>query len=389
MRAHNKAAALALSAGLLLTACGGDPQPRQDAEATPHGYVEGAEEAAEAQSRLVLADARGGAVRVLDLITEEVTRLDDIPAVEGISTDGRFAYLAAGESTHVVDSGAWMVDHGDHVHYYRADIRGAGRIDGNAVAANTDSAVTAVALEDGTTALLDRPALEDGDVRAREPVEGIAVPYGQRLLVATDDGVTVRERRGEGARAIGEPCPDPEGTAVTRRGVVFGCADGALLVSEDDGAFTGAKIPYPQSVPDAERATEFTHRPGSATLAAAAGQRGVWSLDVSERSWSRIETGPVVAANAVGEGGPLLTLTADGVLHAYDSATGEQIASRSLLTAPIDAGATPVIQVDTSRAYVNDPAGRRVYEVDYNDDLRVARTFELDIEPAHLVETGR
>ncbi|MFF5986782.1 WD40 repeat domain-containing protein [Prauserella flavalba] len=387
MRAHTKAAVLVVSAGLLLTACGGETRPEQS-EPTPHGYVEGAEETAEAQSRLVLADP-SGAVRVLDLITEEVTRLDDVPGVEGISTDGRFAYLAAGRSTHVVDSGSWMVDHGDHVHYYRADIRGAGRIDGNAVAAHSDSAVTAVVLEDGTSALLDRPALEDGDTRARQPVNGVAVPYGQRLLVATGDGIAVRERDGEGGRAIGEPCPDPEGTAVTRRGVVFGCADGALLVSEDDGTFTGEKIPYPGPVPDTERAAGFTHRPGSATLAATAGERGVWSLDVSQRSWSRVETGPVVAVNAVGEGGPLLTLTADGVLHAYDSATGERLASRPLLSAPVEAGTTPVIQVDTSRAYVNDPAGRRVYEVDYNDDLRVARTFDLDITPSHLVETGR
>lgn len=51
--------------------------------------------------------------------------------------------------------------------------------------------------------------------------------------------------------------------------------------------------------------------------------------------------------------------------------------------------ATPVIEVDRSRAYLNDPEGKRVYEIDYNDDLRVARTFDLDVRPSLMAETGR
>ncbi|MBK1783449.1 hypothetical protein [Prauserella cavernicola] len=392
MRGHNKAAVLVAAAGLLLSACGG-AEPDAPAEpagsSVPHGYVEGAEETAEAQSRLVLADAGSGAVRVLDLLTEEVTELDDVAGVRDISTDGRFAYLATGGATHVIDSGAWMVDHGDHVHYYRAAIGGAGRLDGRAVAAHTDPAVTTVPLADGTTSVLDRPALEDGEVPPGESLDGLAVPYEQKLLLAEGDQLRVAARDGSGGSPVAERCPEPEGTAVTRRGVVFGCADGALLVSEDDGEFTGEKIPYPEPVPEGERASEFTHRPGSATLAATAGERGVWSLDVSERAWTFVETGSVAAVNVVGEGAPLLALTPDGVLHAYDAVTGEHQASRPLLEGGVPDGATPSIQVDTNRAYVNDPAGKRVHEIDYNDSLRVARTFDTGITPSHVVETGR
>ncbi|SCG06430.1 hypothetical protein GA0115255_121493, partial [Streptomyces sp. Ncost-T6T-2b] len=32
---------------------------------------------------------------------------------------------------------------------------------------------------------------------------------------------------------------------------------------------------------------------------------------------------------------------------------------------------------------------KRVYEIDYNDDLRVARTFDVDVRPSLMVETGR
>ncbi|MCA1189287.1 hypothetical protein LCD36_23010 [Saccharopolyspora sp. 6T] len=94
--------------------------------------------------------------------------------------------------------------------------------------------------------------------------------------------------------------------------------------------------------------------------------------------------------NAVGEGGPLLALTADGVLHAHDPETGEQTAETRVTARPVDpAGPLPVILVDTSRAYVNDVATGTVHEIDYNDSLRQARRFELGGQATHVVETGR
>jgi hypothetical protein len=219
---------------------------------------------------------------------------------------------------------------------------------------------------------------------------GVAVPFAEHLLVAGAGRVEVRTRDRKPVTTIAESCPSTRGQAVTRRGVVFGCADGALVVTEKGGAFTGEKVPYPHIVPETERAVDFQHRPGSTTLAAKAGGRGVWSLDVRAKAWTLLETGPVVAVNAVGEGGPVMTLTADGVLHGYDTTTGQQIAQTPLLTAPVpDSGDPPVIQVDPNRAYVNDAAARAVYEIDYNDNLRLARTLRLDLEPVHMVETGR
>jgi hypothetical protein len=290
----------ALAAVVLLAGCAAEEPPPP----VPHGYVAGAEETAEAQSRLVLAD-ESGAVRVLDLITEEVTELEPVDGVEAIRGDGRYAYLTTGDGVHVVDSGGWTVDHGDHVHYYRAEPR--------------------------------------------------TVPAGEA-------------RR------------DTTGVA-TRRGEVFPRTDGALLVDED-GATT--KIPYPAT--GAPPARTLTNRRMSTTLAGIAPGHGVWVLDVTARTWTLVPTGPVVAANTAGEGAPLLTLTADGVLHAHDIATGAELTRRPLLTAP---AGSPVIEVDPARAYVNDAAGTRVHEIDYNDELRVARTFPLDIAPAHMVETGR
>ncbi|HYH31359.1 MAG TPA: hypothetical protein VD903_13300 [Pseudonocardia sp.] len=394
-----RAAVLVLAAAVTTSACAA-PAPPPAPPPAPHGYVAGAEETAEAQSRLVVADAATGAVRVLDLITEEVVDAGRVPGVTGLAGDGRHAYVVApGGGLHVVDSGAWTVDHGDHVHHYRAAVREVGTVPGEPpVAVHADQVVAAVARADGGVQLLDRARLDEGAVVelatiTRSPHRGPAVPYeGHVLASAAEPGhergsaVVVHGRDGAPLATIDVPCPRLEGAAVTRRGVVFGCADGALLVSEDVGRFRGEKIAYPRPVPEEDRAREFRHRPGSATLAAAAGDSGVWSLDVTDRAWTHLPVGPVVAVTTAGPHAPLLTLTADGVLHAYDVASGRETAAVPLLAAP---SATASIQVDTSRAYVNDPAAGVVHEIDYGDALRVARTFDLGGGVDHVVETGR
>ncbi|MFC7885577.1 hypothetical protein ACFUVV_27400 [Streptomyces sp. NPDC057376] len=389
-----------LAAGCAQGADDTSAPPGNPPTATPHGYVEGAKESAEQQSRLLLGDPGSGDTRVLDLITGGVHRTADVAGATRLASDGRFGYFDTPRGTHVVDTGAWMVDHGDHVHYYRAAIRDVGDLPvGPHAEVRSDATVTAVTGRDGRTRLYDRTELEDGEVPAARTLDGVhsgpVVPYGEHLLAFTGDGrskqLTVYDREGGRVASPDAECEEPRGDAVTRRGLVLGCADGALLVSADDGAFTAERIPYGEEVPAKERATAFRHRAGSDTLTAPAGDRAVWVLDVTDRTWKRVETGPVVAANTAGEGSALLVLETDGALHGYDIATGrEASATEPLLATPGKTGAGgPVVEVDRSRAYVNDPAGKRVYEVDYNDGLRIARTFDLDIEPRLMTETGR
>jgi hypothetical protein len=379
--------------------------PKSSASASPpHGYVEGAQEKAEQQSRLLLNDPGTGNTRVLDLITGKTREVSRRTGTTGLTTDGRFGYFHASDGLHVLDGGAWMVDHGDHVHYYRAGVRDVGRLPGGpGTRVRSDAAVTAVTDEDGRTGVYRRADLEKGRVGSPRALPGThagaVVPYAEHLLGLTDDGqdaakLAVYDREGKRVASPDAVCEDPRGDAVTRRGAVLGCADGALLVREADGEFTARKILYGDGVSGEERATAFRHRPGSDTLTAPAGERAVWVLDVSERTWTRVETGPVVAANTAGEGSPLIVLQSDGSLHGYDIATGKQVSrTKPLLTgastSATSGNAGPVIEVDRSRAYLNDPKGKRVYEIDYNDNLRVARTFDLDIEPVLMVETGR
>ncbi|MGW0193946.1 ABC transporter [Nonomuraea sp. NPDC003201] len=350
----------------------------------PHGYVEGAEEMPEPQLRLVLADGETGKVHVLDLLTEETVAVADVEDVRGIAGDGRFAYLTTGSGElRVIDGGAWAVDHGDHRHYYRTAARDLGAVAGRPpYEAAADTATTAVRAGNGAVKLLDRARMEKGELLEKGTLTAAAaLPYRGHLLLA--EGGVVRV---EGDADVGA-CADAAGTAVTRRGVIFGCIDGALLVTEKGGAFEGVKIRYPHKTPAGDRAKAFRHRPGSSTLAARAGESGMWVLDVAARSWKLLKIGPVAAVNAVGEDAPVLSLTEDGVLRAHDPASGKETARTKLLTAPLTGA--PGIQVDTSRAYVNDPAGKAVYEIDYNDGLRRARVFRPGFTPTYMTETGR
>ncbi|MGW1739421.1 zinc ABC transporter permease AztB [Nocardia sp. NPDC001965] len=370
-----------------VAACGSGTD-QATTEPAPHGYVEGAEESASAQSRLVIAERSSGTVQLLDLVTEEIITADPVPGVAHLSDDGRYAYLAGAESTTILDSGSWVVDHGDHVHYYRAQPRRIGTLPGSVRSAFSDAVLAAPVLDNGSTALADRAALDEGTLTPGPVLDGAALPFGGGLLVS-DTGagrIQVRDRNNALVQVLEPPCPHPGGQTVTRRGAVFSCADGALVVTEREHRFAAAKLPYP--VGTTGSTARFFHRRGSDVLVVVRDSR-VLVLDLGRREWRPIGTGPVVAATTAGAGTDVLTLDPAGVLHSYDPETGAETAQRALLPGPLDPAMPPALLVDAERAYVNDPAGRRIHEIDYADGLRIARTFDLEITPDLMVETGR
>ncbi|MGV9310728.1 hypothetical protein ACWDR0_00855 [Streptomyces sp. NPDC003691] len=384
------------------TAGGASGNNAEPSDPAPHGHVEGAEESAEQQSRLVVSESTTGRTRVLDLITGKRHTVPPVEDATALTTDGRFGYFHTPGGISVLDTGAWTVDHGDHVHYYRADIRTAGRIPTPGTArTGSDDAVTAVTTPGRGTTLHRRSDLEKGETGATRRLSGrysVVIPFREHLLAVPGPGakgISVLDRRGREKAALTTPCRDPRGDAVTRRGVVLGCADGALLIRPDGEKLSAVRIPYPQDVPANEQARDFRSRPGSDTLTALAGDTAVWVLDTTGRTWKRVETGPVLAAGTAGDGAPLLALGTDGTLRGFDTGTGRRTAEADLGAAPsrtgLRAGAAgaPAIAVDHSRAYISDPAGRRITEIDYNDSLRIARSFTLDIRPDLMVETGR
>ena len=394
---------IAAVAVLGLAACASPaPGAADTAAAKPHGYVEGASEATEPQLHIATVDG-GGVLALLDLLSESTTDITTLSDTTDISTDGRFVFASSPDGLAIVDSGVWTVDHEDHSHYYRADARAVGTLDGAGPATVVGgTSRTGVWFGDtGTGVVLDHEALGTGTVEEilrieGEPHDGAIVPFGEQLLVTEAAGsVRVHDRDGEPTETVAA-CAGFAGTIGTRVGRVFGCADGALLATAaDDGSVVFETVAYPAGVTAQQRATEFRGRPGRPTVAAVAGTTGAWLLDTRERSWTLLPTEvPLLRAAAADDrDGNVVALAADGRVLVLDPVSGATVAATAPLLAATVADpallAGVELTVDATRAYLNAPAEGLVFEIDYADGARVARTFEVPGSPLFLAETGR
>ena len=420
-------AALAAAALLTLSACStlADDAAAPAGDTAGHGYIEGASEMQEPQLRLATLDG-AGTLSSFDLVSAETVELDtaepdtaepdtaEPDTVAGaLSTDGRYVFAANAHegSVRIVDAGAWTVPHGDHSHYYLAESRIVGDVDGGPdagaglVAAGT--VATAIWFGDvGTGVVLDVDAMAGGEVSelARietAPHDGVLVPIGRHLVgsVAAEgdehaSSLRVYDLDGEPIAGAVADCVGASGTATTRVGVVVGCADGAILATEtDEGAVAFERIAYPAGTPVTDVATAFTGRPGRPAVAAVAGDRGAWLLDSRARTLALVASPePLVRASAVGDDGDLvvavgasgrlLVLGPEGLI-----AQTEPLLAPDIVDGRLADGVA--VEVDISRAYVNSPSAGVVYEIDYADDARVARTLDVPGDAAHMVETGR
>ncbi|RUR01556.1 ABC transporter [Labedella endophytica] len=411
MRFRNTTSALLI--GILavgLPACSADPAAPPAGGTTAdqstgdgHGAVANAAELSEPRLGLTSIDPTG-AVSHLDLLDESVTELGSIGAPEAMTTDGRYLFAQTESGIEIVDSGVWTWDHVDHFHYYRADPRLVGTVEGtgNATVATTNLSTTGGTgvffADSGDAVLLDTEALSKGEVSelfrlTTDPGAGMVVPVGSFALVTEGSGA---ETSVVGYTADGEPtdlvesCPDAAGTITTRVGAVIGCNDGALLASVDGDELTVERIPYPEGT-TAPAATAFDNREGRPTVAALAGDEGVWLLDTRERSWTLLPApAPFVQVTAVDdEDEHVLALTADGRVLVLD-ATGAVVAeTEPLVAASLAEGQSPTLIADQQRAYLSAPSERLLFEIDYADGARIARTLETATEPAFTAETGR
>ncbi|MGY1653924.1 hypothetical protein [Geodermatophilus sp. SYSU D01119] len=392
-------AAATCAAALALTGCGADPAPAgaAAASATPHGYVEGAEELTEPQLRLAHVDA-AGSVHVTDLVTGETAGLGEVGEVSAVDDDGRFLFAAserAGELT-VVDTGTWTVDHGDHVHYYRAPARVVGTVEwsGDVRAASSETLTALFSPTTGAGVVLDRTALGRGELEEvaqleSAPHDGALVPLGDRLVATGGDEVVVRDRSGDPLPGAAAGCSRPGGGLATRVGVVVSCADGAVLVTESGDGVAVERIPYPEVVAEGERAVGLANRPGRPSVAAPAGDRGVWLLDSRARTWQLLPTERpwVTAVAADDEADRVVGVDADGRVVVLDPRDGTAAATEPLV--PVAELGLVDLQVDADRTYVNVPGRGELVEIDHADGARVARVLPAAVAPVHLAETGR
>lgn len=381
-----------LAGMLLLAGCASAEKPAAPSTSADHDDTGvDAQESADPVTRLVLVEPDTGSTLVYDAGAETEEPLGELGGTGGVSGDGRFVYLRGETGLTVVDAGSWTFDHGDHSHYYVMAPGIAGTIDGPVEDAHGHRDLTAVRRIDGTVEVLDRKLLGEHQIAPAAGFDGVGdvaaiMPLGADLIAVTPGGA-VTAIAPDGAREVLGQCPGVTGSALASGAVVFGCADGAVKVAKRAGKLTGQQLPFGNPGPTAPSAP-LVHRHGGAALAALAGDE-VWVLDARRGGWESVRIPGVLAVNTI-SAESVLALTADGQLRVFDVPSGRQTRAIQLFrgSVPTDVPA-PVIEVDADRAYVNDAAARVVYEVDYADPLRVARTLKTSVTPGFMVETGR
>ncbi|MDJ1114645.1 hypothetical protein [Microbacterium dauci] len=390
-RSTTAVAALALFA---LTGCQ-SVEPAPVADSSPSADVPTAKREIDAPARhLTTLDADGG-IHHLDQHTGLNRALGAIEPAETLATEGRYLYASRPGSVSIVDSGAWTWSHGDHFHYYEAPAVALGELTGEGapvVVANDHAA--GVFFDGGEAVLLDAAALADGERVERfrldvEPHAGMVVPLRSGALVTDPRAGGLRHVGATGETRAEVECAEPAGAIATAVGVVVGCADGAVLAVTGAGATTFERIPYPDEV--TERARTFEAREGRPTVAGLTGDETFWLLDTRERSWTSVDAGfaPVLVTAVDDTDETVVALAPDGSVVCLDAdglrwQTGPLVAA-SLADEALATGIELVVDADV--AALNDPAGRRLIELDL--DTGDVSSTSTDHLPLLLAGTGR
>ncbi|TDE88292.1 hypothetical protein EXU48_23700 [Occultella glacieicola] len=403
MRRTRRLAPLALltSAVVLLGACAAPTATPEvtGGTTTQDGHDHDNEEAAPADGRPTeeaagpsprLAVTYDGGVLIVDALSLEV--LADFPA-EGFirvnpAGDGRHLFLTLGEEFRLLDTGAFSEAHGDHSHSYTTDPL----LTDVAIAADHPGHVVThadrtVLFADGTgeITVLDPHELAAG---AQAPVlattstpqahHGVAVVRTDDSLLHTigdsqaRSGVVLLDAEGdEVARA--ETCPGVHGeTVAAEETVVFGCENGALVVTGSEFTHAAAPDAYGRignlagsdaspvvlgdykSDPDAD-----LERPTRVSL-----------IDTRTAEIRLVDLGVSYTFRSLarGPGGEALVLGTDGTLRVIDPEAGtvtSEIPVTGSWTEPEQwQDPRPTLRVEGSFAYVTEPATSTVFVVD-------------------------
>ncbi len=371
-------------------------------------YVAG-REVLDPQPRLLFADAGEPRAVVYDLITEEELAAFELeqadPIVAASRSGGQVAVLSepAAGVAHVVDAGSWALGHGDHGHYYIDEPRLLGTLDLDVPSRSLHGPdrIAVASGGDGTTMVIDElRSLQSGELRTSELTVGVAgdatgaAPLPRGFVVApwpADGGDAAANEVAllEGGEPVHtHDCPELSALAPVPGGAVVACSDRLLVGSLDDDAWEVSEIALPEDVGTVSEIAADIHQP----LAAASDGQQLVIVDTETAAIVEQVQLPADAASAphIDDDGWLLLVTVDGVVHQFDPATGEQVASsQDTVALGADADAPrPAVVGGRDRAYVSSPADGTILEFATNDDLRLARTFDVGGAPAGLAYFG-
>ncbi|CAL9331984.1 hypothetical protein SUDANB121_00101 [Nocardiopsis dassonvillei] len=376
---------VALSAGLLLTACGtGQDGASEEAPADTSAGTAVADP---------IAVTYDGGVYILDGDTLEVAQDIELEGFNRLNPagDDRHVFVSTAEGFQVLDAVAgeltdtvFAADKPGHV------VRHAGRTVLFADGSGEVTAFDSDALGDGIP--------EDLDVYTTEEAHhGVAVELenGELLVTLGNEekrvGAMVLDADGEEI-ARSEDCPGVHGeTTAEGETIVIGCEDGALIYR--DGGFTKVDAEHDYG--------RIGNQAGSDTSPVVLGDyktdpdaelerpERIALIDTADASLSLVDLPSSYTFRSLGRGPQeeALVLGTDGSLHVIDPETAELVDSIELMDAweePLEwQEPRPALFVRGATAYVTDTATRQVHALDLETG-EVTASVTLDGTPNEL-----
>lgn len=390
-----------------------------DGDDHDHGHAVADAEA----GRIIVTDAASPYASVIDLGADLVVQGAFEVAAPGARVysglDNRYAFVLArgpedaDDRIHVLDGGIYSVPHGDHEDLVTGPVVRRLDIAEELPIHYTDSGgwVAVFADSRGRIFLFDEDGLGGGDgyepvVLDAGPHHGVAIAVeGDMFIVSTkhpdypensDDSLPVGVEVRDLADNVvyddsNRSCPGLHGEAHGADGVLFGCIGGVLLLRQDGAAFSHRFFENPEVMRDDARVgTVYGHAEADTFFVTASwrggdgwGQDGLWLVDSATGAFTRVMDESSTAAFGP-EGERFFAFTADGVLHAFDSGTGELLRKAALID---PAERRPAMAFVGDDAVVTDPANGLVRRVSL-DDFSLVDEWEVGGTPASLAFVG-
>lgn len=352
--------------------------------------------------RLLVADSQTGVLTVVGLQNGRPVALFSSPGAASVYTtaSGRFGFAVHRDANRVtvVYSGLRTESHGDHedlvveAPYVMATLNTGPK----PTHYTTHGPWSAIYNDgDGTVALFNEAEFEQfvrfSRFSTTGPDHGVAVVtggvtmIGEVVLVGGVNlgRVDVYSLDGQFIRSF-EGCPRLHGEAIRGEVVAFGCADGVLLIENQQGTLAARKLFNPTGTPSNVRVGTLVAHENVPHFVGNFGQGLVFINPQSNTMTPVPLPARLVRFGLDAEGEFLVALTADGKLHVLDPMTG---AARGNLDAvsPLQSGVNlrPGLTLGEGSAYLSDPFTGDVVEVDL-DTLQVARRITVGGAPTSL-----
>ncbi|MFD9303469.1 hypothetical protein ACFWCB_12600 [Streptomyces sp. NPDC060048] len=420
-------AATAVCTAIVCTACaGGSSTATGDAAASPTpaapaaaGWpAESKSGCGQSRPRATIADADSGKAVVVDINSGKQVGALDLAGKAKLASAGGDPLLVAAQgeadTVQLIDNGVRWISHGDHDDTAHEAPRvlegkGEGKKPSHAVAKDGTLAV----FYDGTGEVdlipvgkkaVGKPLTVERTLASGAPHHGVAVPMGEDTLLTLADEDTTQSLP-SGLQVLGSDgarkqtftgCPKLHGEIpLGKDAALFGCSDGLVKLSRENGVWKDTKLAYPAKDDAAQRAGSFIGAEDGSAVIGDWGKRALLVIDPAVGGTTEVKLPASLSAMAWD---PFwnrgVIVTDDGQVHTLDPRNPKELRSLGVLDKqPRSEGKKapkPAIAIGENRAYVTDPGSKQLVEVGLgeNGPLAKKRTMTLDFTPGSIAVGG-